>query len=205
MKSFKNLTIGLIAISALLCFATQSLALQFGNQYDFFEEIDLDEYTKLGKNDEDTRQGGIEEWFHTTPSDLNVPTDTVTAADLFLKMTLYKDVDGLSVAVVEDAILKFDISADNNVGYKYTSDLLGAFLVNWSMGDKLHVYFEWQAHDTFKTNGDVDQDAWINLSRSAIGIDYGNGTKPVPEPATMLLFGTGLIGLAGFSIRRKKK
>jgi hypothetical protein len=55
--------------------------------------------------------------------------------------------------------------------------------------------------------------AWQSIATNDKGIFQGlshvsfwtEKVSPVPEPATMLLFGTGLVGLAGIFLKKKKK
>lgn len=53
-------------------------------------------------------------------------------------------------------------------------------------------------------NGSGNDGAWITGTASFTA-NGGGGNAPVPEPATMVLFGTGLAGLVGFGHTRKKK
>jgi hypothetical protein len=72
----------------------------------------------------------------------------------------------------------------------------------------------WKAHWLIGSTFDPTIDGTYDFSLTAfsgttemastnIQIIVGQGAAPVPEPATMLLFGLGLLGLAGVNRRKK--
>jgi hypothetical protein len=68
---------------------------------------------------------------------------------------------------------------------------------SWGIGDKLDV--------TLKYNEGCFNVLKLHNSVFTLDYDKGSNTAPVPEPTTMLLFGSGLLSLVGVARKRLNK
>jgi len=110
----------------------------------------------------------------------------------------------------------------NNYFYGGNSHLWGGDYTTVGANSSLPVYFhgrnfswdgswggvltgEWGDGTLFSTELVFDSPDLIHLVDLDGGGTGGGTTTPVPEPASMLLFGTGIAGLAVTRLRRKKK
>ena len=67
------------------------------------------------------------------------------------------------------------------------------YVPSWGRGETAQIMFR-----VFDLGQETDPTVYL---RNIVS----NGSTPVPEPTTMLLFGTGLVGLVGTRLRKKKR
>lgn len=151
---------------------------------------------------------------HDTPSDFEVPPDTVTSATLTISGYW---IDGNDDTVEVEATSVGYLNAGGSYGYDCDWDWgTWTWTSIWyeepsiSMFDVSTVFETWEAGASLDVTITAEGAFWdgvLQLSSSTFKLEYENGSDPsggahAPEPATMVLFGLGLLGVAGMS--RKK-
>lgn len=149
-------------------------------------------------------------YYHSTPHDFEVPYDLVNSATL--DISGYWIDDGDDPVEVESSLVGY-LNEGGSYGYTWSwssnswdkhdtpsnslFDVSPAFS-SWTTSASLGV--------SVTANGSCG-DGILYLAESIFTLDYENrgggmGTQSVPEPANMLLIGTGFIGLACFGRKR---
>lgn len=135
-----------------------------------------------------------------TLGDTSAPTD-----NYYFDLGAVYDVEALAIWNQSGtaSLNTFNIFAATDSSFSNTT-LLGNFSIADGAQDPGNIYTFGNTSTQYLMI-DVLSNYGFSYATRLNEVAFGVNTAPVPEPATMLLFGTGLIGLVGSRVRKKKK